>query len=326
VSISILVAFLIAFSLLCIFLKNNSQDLSKWEKEFYSQDFGAQRKIFILGSSHTGHLNATYLDRYLSIHTKDYQVYNLSITGDRPSQRLGTIDQLISIKPDLIVYGIGFRDFENTEFENMDKSNSNVMGNTLPDPQEFLKQTISLHLLTGYDFNFFQSPKGITFTFIHNILIPSNPSTELHAQNTPFFHPYPKDIQIRELISTQDYDEEKHAIQISFTGIKSPEKNMDVLALKEILTKLREHNIKVIIFTTPYKKSYFDMLPNSYKQVFDSIINDIAKQNGVKAYLLDNKYENFTNIWADFNHIALDKKITIYNDDIAKIILNETRS
>jgi hypothetical protein len=324
VSISILIAFLIAFSFLFIFLKNNSQDLSKWENEFYSQNFDDSRKIFILGSSHTGHLNATSIENYLSIHFKDHRVYNLSITGDRPSQRLGTIDQLISAKPDLVIYGVGFRDFENIAFENTNELNSNMMETILPNPIEFLKQTISLHLLTGYDFNFLQSPKGITFKFIHDILVPSDSSTKLFVENMPFFHPEPRDIKINVLNSTPEYFMKvKQAIHISFTGIKSPEKNMDVFALNKILTKLRENNIKVIIFTTPYYKTYFDMLPNSYESVFDSIIDDIDKQNNVKNYLLHKKYTNYTNIWTDFNHVALNQNVNIYNEDIAEIILNE---
>ncbi|MFZ0183904.1 MAG: hypothetical protein WAL88_03610 [Nitrosotalea sp.] len=323
VSISIAIAFLIAFSFLYIFLKSNTSDLTKQENDFYSQDFGTQKKIVILGSSQTGHLNATYLDGYISKNNKDYRVYNLSITGDRPSQRLGTIDKLISIKPDLVIYGIGFRDFENEEHENMDKSN--VTENILPDPQAYVRQLIKLHLLTGYDLNFLQSPKGVTFTFLHDILAPPDTSAAMYVSNTPFFHPHPIGIQITILNSTSDYNQEKQDIQGSFTGMAFPDKNIDAIALKEILTKLREHNIKVVIFTTPYKKSYLEALPNSYKQIFSSILNDITQQHSVKVYPLDDKYENFTGVWTDYNHIALNKKVTIYDYDIGKIILNETQ-
>ena len=321
VSISIAIAFLIAFSFLYIFLKNNTADLTKQENDFYSQDFGVQKKIVILGSSHTGHLNATYLDEYLTKNNKDYKVFNLSITGDRPSQRLGTIDNLISMKPDLVIYGIGFRDFENQEFENTDKLN--VTENILPDPQTYVQQLIKLHLLTGYDLNFLQSPKGVTFTFLHDIVSPPSSSPKMYVSNTPFFHPQSIGIKITILNSTSDYNQEKQDIQGSLTGIALPDKNIDFLALKEILTKLREHNIKAVIFATPYKKSYLDVLPNSYKQIFSSILDDITQQYGVKVYHLDHKYENFTDIWTDFNHIALNKKVTIYDDDIGKIILNE---
>jgi len=53
-----------------------------------------------------------------------------------------------------------------------------------------------------------------------------------------------------------------------------------------------------------------------------NLILDELNNDNVKVYKLHNKYED-SNIWTDHNHIALDPKITIFNDDIIKMIISE---
>ena len=317
--VSVLIAFLIAFFTLYFFLDINSGEIKEWENEFYSRDFHEQKKILILGSSHTGHINATYVNQYLERNQEGYAVYNLSIMGDRPQQRLGSVDKIISINPELVIYGVGFRDFKDDEFRSTDNEYENT--SVLPDPQEFIRQIIRLDLLSGYDLNFFQSPKAITLKTLHHITQPRNMLKKLFVEDTPFFHPSPKDIQINVRNSSDAKNLERLDILKQFSVMNPPEKNIDALALKLIAKKLYEHDVKLVIFSTPYNKVYFELVPEIYESNLNMILDELNNDN-VKVYKLHNKYED-SNIWTDHNHIALDPKITIFNDDIIKIILEE---
>ena len=81
--------------------------------EFYSQNFNSEHKqIFIIGSSQVVAINSINIQNYLkSSGYGNYDVYNLAVISDTPYSRLNTIDQIISAKPILILYGIADRDF-----------------------------------------------------------------------------------------------------------------------------------------------------------------------------------------------------------------------
>jgi len=109
--ISVLIAFIISFSSLLIFLNWNyeNDELARWGDKFYLQNFdGDATKIVILGSSQTARLNATYIENKISSFNQEYEVYNLSIVANKPQHRFSSLDRIISIKPDLVLYGVGF--------------------------------------------------------------------------------------------------------------------------------------------------------------------------------------------------------------------------
>ena len=86
-------------------------------RDFYSNHVSDEKQIFILGSSQVVAINATRVDNYLSINGYDYDVYNLAQISDTPKQRLETLDMIISSKPEIIVYGVGPRDFQSSPTE-----------------------------------------------------------------------------------------------------------------------------------------------------------------------------------------------------------------
>lgn len=313
----IVLSFVLAFIILYFFLNSNTATLKTYQDVFFGKDFGNEKKIIILGSSHVGHLNATYITQYIMAGNKDAVVYNLAIVGDRPQQRLGSIEKIISIKPDLVIYGIGYRDFIS---DDMAMDQGTKVQNLLPSPQEFFRNIIRLNLLTGYDLNFFQSPKAVTLRVLHEMTSPPNGQSKIFNDDTPFFHPTAKDIILN---LSPNLKEERRSILQSFRSMDDPEKNIDALALDKIITTLNDHNIKTIILTTPYKKSYFELQPETYSANFNVILDGLEKKHHTKIYRLDHRYENFTNIWTDFNHVALDPSVTVFNDDVGEIILKE---
>ena len=100
-----------------------------------------------------------------------------------------------------------------------------------------------------------------------------------------------------------------------------PEINTEVIALKQIIKELKQNEIKIIIFTTPYHKFYVEQEKSRIIQ-FDDIVKSIENYADLKIYRLDNKYQEMQ-IWFDITHIAINKNSTLYSDDIANIILIE---
>ena len=71
IAVGILGVLILAFSI--IYIVNESyalnfefENIPKWEKRFYSQNFDPeQKKIFLIGSSHTTKLDVLHIDKYL---------------------------------------------------------------------------------------------------------------------------------------------------------------------------------------------------------------------------------------------------------------------
>jgi hypothetical protein len=298
---------------------NNKYDLSyRWAEAVSSNtNFLHQNKIFILGSSQVAALNATYIEEQISKNDSNYIVYNLSKDGDVPTNRLNSLEKIISLKPDVIVYGIGFRDLEKTSLLNTDSIITPKISkpeSILPDPHQFLEQLLPLENLGKYFGGY--SPHVITTELIKNFRHHSKIQT-FNNSSTPF-QSYTANFFITENETELKNDFNKNSLP--FNGLS--ENDNEVIALNEIVKKFLQNNIKVIVFTTPYHKIYLDSLSESDKKTFNSIFDEISKNYGLKTYYLHDKYSSL-NIWRDYKHTAMTKEGLVYSADVAKIIQKE---
>lgn len=317
IPLAVLASFLLSFSFLIIFLNyyTDFDELEQWKSDFFSQSFTSEKKIILLGASQVGRLNSTYIQDYLEENGEFYSIYNLAIAADRPQNRITSIDKILKLNPDFVIYGIGFRDFEQKN-----KPQFNLPSSNMPDPKELIEKTIILNSFTDYDFGIFESPKVDTLKFIRNFGHREYELSELlYETNTPFYHPIKNPKQ--PVISEQGLIEEVSAT--SFNGIKSYDYNIDVLALEKIIQKLHENKIKIIIFTTPYNEYYLNAAPESYHNFMNSMLKIISEKYDIKIYKLHDRYNGQHDIWYDYTHIAIDEEITIFNNDISELILNE---
>lgn len=305
-------ALVISFFVFFIIMSFIPDTIFLMHKEFYEKSFPTEKKIFILGSSHVYSLNSTFMTEYLSENGFNYIVYNLGQGSDDPEFRLRTIDFIISKKPDIVVYGIGFRDFESTGRTVIDKPN-----NYLPRINSILElfSEINLPINKGL----IENPK---FAIVRALLIdaPKNDQTELEKidkiyENAPFFPYYERSTIIAEPSTL-----EKLLIDDKLGAINPPTKNLNLVALQQIIDKLKENNIKIIIFTTPHSKIWLEHQPVEQKQNFENIIQTLG--NSVKVYRFHDKYEDMW-IWEDNSHIVVSKKTLFYSKDISDIILKE---
>jgi hypothetical protein len=337
--ISAICAIIIAFSILFIVdffqqysIQNNTKEFSKvldqedqekiTQTKFLSQHFDPNRnKIYLIGSSHIKPLNTTYIQEELLKNNQDFDVYNLATGADSPKERLKSLDLLISSSPKIVVYGISYRDF-------MDPFPSGQLeskpASLLPDAHDFFNE-IPTKLLSNYDLGFVENPKLVTLTalkLLENYVDESikKKSTESNLLVRPYTNALFNDSKNDVPKSDVELKDTFFVEGASFNGIGDYNKNANLIALKEIIAKLQQNNIKILIFTTPQSKYYLDAMPSSEKTSFDTLIQNLSKDYKVKIYSLQDKYKDLP-IWYDPQHVAIFNNTSIYSKDISKIIL-----
>ena len=263
-------------------------------------------KIFIVGSSNVNAINATSINEQLSNEQKNYLVYNLADQGDNPTRRLSSIDNIISHKPEFVLYGIGLWDFQKP----ISHFQSHSAIDFLLQPGDFFKSLFQDNIdLYGYGpGKIFISPKDRSLTLSKYIL--RGPDQPYH----PFIKFEPTSIHSNEkLIEDFGWPENN--------GLDVTEENKKIIALNQIIHKLQENDIKVILFSYPHSKALYTFQPQDLKD-FERMLNNKSNEFAVPVYFLHEKYVDLE-IWRETLHVAIHPDAQIYADDILKIILKE---
>ncbi len=312
---SITIVFVMSFSVLITFLSVSAPKIgiNELQNEFYSKDFPVDvNRIFIIGASQTASLNATYIENQINKNNQNYEVYNLSIAAGRPTDQLQKLDQLILSKPTLVLYGVGFVDFENSKMPLIEKPES-----IFPDPEEFFRDWTANENLEFL--NSLQSPKFVTLQTFRDTFFKNEEIKNLYLDDKVPFFTFDLDKK-REIL---DLEELKIRAKLSqFKGIKPLDRNPQVQAFHKIINKFDENEIKIIVILVPFSKPYFEAMPNYYEDRFNSIFDKPIPDSNQNYYSFLHKYENM-NIWSDLHHISIDENITYFTDDIVQIILEE---
>jgi len=278
-------------------------------RDFYSNLISDEKQIFILGSSQVVAINATRIDNYLSINGYDYDVYNLAQISDTPKQRLETLDMIISSKPEIIVYGIGPRDFQSSPTDNMK--------NLLPDPHTFFISFLNTHKnLFGFDTSLFKNPQLTTLSLIIDLKRTAEGTSDLVSyDNTPFMKVTTDATIIKNDITNTG---------ITYSDHNFSKENSDYISLVEIILKLQENDIDVILFTVPQHKSTLESYSEDYVKFFMLLLDELDETPNLTIHDIFSKYAEL-NIWTDRSHIAINKNTIVYSDDVAKIIIEELK-
>lgn len=327
---SLFIAFVIVFSVYTLngyMIKNQTKFLNDQgelvlEKDFLSKaDDINENRIFVIGSSHVQPLNTTYIHNYLLMHNLNYTVYNFGEGRDTPQDTLTTIDDIISTKPKIIIYGISYRDFDDSSTSDT-QATKPISG--FPDPSYIFKKMLTVNVPYAV-FDSLKDPEVTIYSVMENVNIIQNTDKNYYFPfpNTPFVY-YGKKSDIPPVLTDAELNKyySKNQNLRGFYGIKNVEINYEVISLKRIISDIRNHNIKLIIFTTPQSKYFLKTLTNSDKENFDLILKEIRSEFNMRIYQLNDNYTNL-NIWKDPTHVAINENITIYNEDISKIILQD---
>ena len=274
-----------------------------WRGIINQKETQTKQRLFIIGSSTVYPINATYVSDILKENEYDYEVFNLADMSDIPSHRVKTIEHLISLKPDVVVYGIDFLNFEKDKV-NYEKINLHDL--ISKNPREILTKEFSNYGI-NFDFKFPTSPK-------EKMIL-----TAKYLIRGPEYHYNPFINYIQTNIATEN-EIELAAQKMQFNGIDKSSNNKELEALIKIIKKLKENEIEVIVFSSPYHYSVLEKISKEDQKFIQEKIFYILKDNGVKIEFLHDRYKQIS-IWKDPFHIVIHPTITIYSEDIAKIIM-----
>jgi hypothetical protein len=290
----------------------NQQNINEYEDEKkYFQSIPNTKKIFILGSSHVNALNPFIIEKHLESNDLDYRVYNLGKVANKPQRQIDTIDLIISAKPDIVVYGIASRDFSDAN------TNEQIVKpvTTFFEPPNIADGLVTLMSKSGiaiFESDF--SPKLITLKSLRGVA-----GTPTDYMKAPFFR---FDYQ-RDFTTMPDKELRDNALGYDQkVNIQSPTTNKDLIALKQIIEKLKQNDIKIIIFTTPQHKYYLDLVSDDEKESFNLILDDLQSSTDLQIYSFTDKYSDL-DVWRNPTHIVVSKSESVYSDDISQLILGE---
>lgn len=303
-------------------------EIKKWKDLFYSQNFDPnQKKIYLIGNSQVHRINATIVEDHISQTENDYKIFNLGIPGDNPTRRDNDLQKMIDTNPDMVVYGLSFRDFQSLSKNEI--PTTDVIGyakpvNVLPEPWEYFYDTNIFENII--DFSNFNNPQVTTLKLFGYLVNPDRIAEKKpDLENTPFSKYKPQMSKIKSQEELEIRYQHPFLKTIIFSGYGTDEKYLDTTSLKEIISKLKKNNIQVVLFSVPYPKPFLDGIEKSEIEIFTSILDEISDEFDVKVYHFYDKYAEM-NIWADVLHVSLNNTATIYSSDIAKMILQEIES
>ena len=333
ITLSALSVLLFSFLLVIFFMNTYGSSMEDNKIWFYHQTFDTnEKKIFLIGSSQTGQLNEAFIQNLIFDSKSNYKIYNLAYGEDAPVQRLAYINDIISAKPDNVVYGIGFRDFAKGTwvFVDPDAQKENI----LPEPEIYFQNIErSVGLFLNLDYENLKYPQSIIRNILHKMISSANDyqTTEYGATLTKPFWPSfdylgttSTDEELRDLYVRQCEQNDRRCSS-SYEPINPSEENKNFIALKEIIKKLKENDIEVIIYSTPHNKYFLDSMRESDKQIFDTFLSIISDEFDIPVYRLHDRYIN-EQIWYDNSHVALGNNKISHNADIGQIILDELKN
>ncbi len=297
-----------------LFISTSTNDICSIEKKFYLQDWteSQNKKIIIMGSSHTGALNNDYINNYLEKNGLNFTSYNLSLGADTPSDRFWSVDHIIGMNPSLVLYGVSWRDFENISSV---QQNRNINSKLLFDPESFFNDLISLNIHNEICLSSLQSPLAITIGFVRNLLSPNN---EVGIQNQ--FMPFYVHFSGYNLIHSNNELVNHPILLKKYKGFDDSGKNAN--ALKKIITKFKKNDLDVILFVTPLSNIYLDNFSEDDKLDMFYFMDTLKNDYNIKIFYFHDKYKDL-NIWTDPQHVAYNENTLIFSDDILQIILQE---
>lgn len=280
-----------------------------WRGIINSKHIQQKPYVFIFGASYAYPINSTHVSESLEERGLAYEVYNLADMSDTPSHRLKSLEHLISLKPQVVIYCVSLTDFEKP-ITQTDRINAAIVNEfeDLLDPRKQILDTLSIITQNNLGDRFPTSPKERTILSLKYMI--RGPE----YTHNPFIN----------FKTTPITDEKTFDTQYNFTfrGIDTSYDNKERVALQKIIAELKKNDIKIILFTAPHHRVFLDGVGDSNLTTFEDLMTKLARQNDVSLYFLHDKYQDM-NIWRDPNHIAVNMEAIIYSDDIADILVKE---
>ena len=284
-----------------------------YEKQSDNID-SADKKIVIIGSSQIAILKPSEISE-LSSGEEKYAVYNLFENADAPLKRIEIIDDILEIKPDLVLYGIGLNSFGWGNISNISESRKcvKISNDEIPNETSKIIQKKSNDIIyenqedssSIFGKSFFKTinPKQLTIEIIKKIVGKTNePITENNFDSIDT----KKSISELERINSKDFGMCINMYENQYN------------ALKKIIDIIKQNEINIILFIPPYDVEYFTYMPESVENSLRITIHSIADEKELEMYDLSHKYDGL-DIFKDITHLE-EKYASVYLEEIGSII------
>ncbi len=331
-------ALLVSFTMLLVYLTyatGNPVDVGNEKFSVVAADSG-EKRVFLLGSSYVERLNASYIKQYLSENgLQQFHVYNIAKNGaGNPSQQIQFLEPIVSAHPTVLVYGLGFRELGykpyTTSIPNCATGGTSPFeaGNktsfSTPSIQDAATYVQKLVPMPDYVSNL-ADPKHVTVDLLKSYFAEN--ATSANAVNVVDSGTVDKSLfEKREPIFVDIKSLDEINKPLGYTVHVCPaDMNNELSTLSEMVSVFKKNNINVILYVPPFSHSYLNAVGNDGIHTFLSTLQKFASENNLQLYDLHDKYVDL-NIWADAQHVAENPKVTVYSNDIAQIILKESKS
>ena len=322
--------------------------LSIEEFEFYTKTSNDNKKeIFIIGSSQITGVNATLIEELVKEKNPEYNVYNLGKSADRPSTRIKTFDYIIESQPEILIYGIGHRDFNPTRINQENFSAIKDETGIFVQPKQVIEENILIPLnfyKTNYDF--LNDPHTSTWRSISGTLekiknygiegiflsIKDNdpasengfslfleyPNQKQYFPNSPFFFHDPETIAevVRDDLTSNDIS--VLCDKIDMIQDSSIIRNSNYISLINMIEKSKDKGIEIIIFSTPLHPICLKQFEKQ-TQILEDLLLEIHNEFDVKVVFLHDKYER-NDMWYSPDHVSHNKNSKEFSLNIYDII------
>ena len=312
ISLCVGIAFLVAFGILLLFFIMYNEGLLT-NTPITKGEIGVKNTIFLLGTSYVGAINSTHVQNTLS--DFGFNISVLNPINNEITPTLGKLDNFISNKPKLVVYGVGFKDIGFKEINgrcNLSPIPSYIVpkNSTLPDT------IIENNGQKSIEFNIFsQNPKRITFDIFENIL-GEKQIEYVSKQNSKKINVELNHFEFDEIRPITDLNKSvPNTYCMDFDT-----RNLELDSLDSIFTEFHKNDIDVIVFIPPYTASYLNELSPALKSELIFNVKSISEKHEFNFYDLSFKFKN-KNIFSDHTHVAYNQKSLIYSETIASLIL-----
>jgi len=313
--IYIIIAFSISFAILGTLLDSYSKGLLTNQIII---DIENQDKVFLIGTSYVAVLNSTHIETSLNENGLKRHIYNLEGIGI--SDTLNDIEKIISHKPELIVYGVGFRDIGH--MENVSCSHNEIppyIPNTSTEVMDSDTQE-NLNSLITIDENIFdllsQNPKHVTVNILYSLFGETK----------------------KQFIQSSDLIDNRLALSVfkpnALTPISSlneiragnycmdfEKRNNELDSLDKTFRILDENQIDVIVYIPPFTNGYLKTLSPSLQKDLITNIKLISEKYDSPFTDLSSKWE-YSNIFSDRTHVAFNPNSLVYSQEISSIIIS----
>lgn len=297
-------------------------------------------RIFLIGSSRMMGIDAEFIENYTLQQGKDIHVNNQGLSGDIPSTRLLVLNATIFAKPDIVFIGVDLGNY--LDRKPLSTSNTNTQftndpcSNKLPAFEQLVSEVLPKERqILGVDLTNFENPKLTTLKLLSNAFpksfkventeeIPDHFYASLTGLGTK--QSWRFDEPVWRILATEQQIEahiDRSIGRDTYTNPVNPF-GYQANALRDIIEKLQEKNIKVVLFTTPIYKTLLEEASPCGIADFDKFLNSLSEDYGVTVYKFHDKYSNL-NIWRDAIHIVWGDKGQIYSKDVAKMVLEELK-